>query len=265
MGGQGEGETPGRYSAPPQPRTKPPLASGPPLSPRSAARPHRDAAAGPSATALRARRAPGRGGATPEEGKRPRAGPDPAPARGGGTWVLPRLHHPAAAAERRSGARRGVRRGERLCGPADGRGAERGPRRRRRRAPRRAARDGVRPRAPPGSASAARALRAPAFPLAAAPASESGGKPSKSYAFVAARKRVASSPVEKQHLGSTAVRGREAGIRPLSCSSLFELFYEQTGRTAHKSAPRQTCASLSVLLPRSISVVGSKPQYLKTH
>lgn len=194
-------------------------------------------------------------GPPPEEGQRPRAELEPAPAPGGGTWVLPRLHHPAAAAERRSGARRG----ERLCGPAERSGDPRG---RRRGAPHRASRVGVRPRAPPGAAFAARAMRAPKCPPGSSPRAGIGG----GWGGETGQKLGVCSCEEacREFSGrKTApwVREHEAGIRRLF---LLELLYEQTGRTARRSAPRRTVGFAVGLLPRGISVAGWKPRCLTT-
>lgn len=57
------------------------------------------------------------------------------------------------------------------------------------------------------------------------------------------------------------VREHEAGIRRLF---LLELLYEQTGRTARRSAPRRTVGFAVGLLPRGISVAGWKPRCLTT-
>lgn len=194
-------------------------------------------------------------GPPPEEGQRPRAELEPAPAPGGGTWVLPRLHHPAAAAERRSGARRG----ERLCGPAERSGDPRG---RRRGAPHRASRVGVRPRAPPGAAFAARAMRAPKCPPGSSPRAGigggGGGETGQKLGVCSCEEACREFSGRKT---APWVREHEAGIRRLF---LLELLYEQTGRTARRSAPRRTVGFAVGLLPRGISVAGWKPRCLTT-
>lgn len=195
-------------------------------------------------------------GPPPEEGQRPRAELEPAPAPGGGTWVLPRLHHPAAAAERRSGAERGEVSG--FVGPRSGAGirGEGG-------GEPRTVHPGsgfVRGRLPvqlsqPGRCEPRSVLRG------AAPEPESGAG-----GWETGQKLGVCSCEEacREFSGrKTApwVREHEAGIRRLF---LLELLYEQTGRTARRSAPRRTVGFAVGLLPRGISVAGWKPRCLTT-